>query len=78
MRGPWHQRSQRRLGVAGNQHRTFVTELLSGEHRLGWNTVIHKSVLPRMLAEMRLDLIASNTAHRPDRTASSRAQNVSR
>lgn len=37
--------------------------------------MVHRSVR-RVLAQLRLDLMASSTAHRPDRTASPRAQNA--
>ncbi len=74
MRSPRPQGSQRRLGAASSvrnrRHRASITELSQGQQ---W---LREAVIHRMLAELRLDLKTSSTAHRPDRTASTHAQNA--
>lgn len=55
--------------VAGVCHRTLSERTLATAEK-------HHRSVRRVLAQLRLDLIASSTAHRPDRTASPRAQNA--
>ena len=58
--------------VAGDVKRLSPKSL--GEQGLR-NITVHRSV-HRVLAELRLDLMVSSAAHRPDRTAYYRAQNA--